>query len=66
MYSQIEDLKKKSGFVILNTNRNSYHILMGMLPEALDPNTALYFLKMVAVAIHKMYTTVPEEREGIG
>ena len=56
MYSKIEDLENESGSEIRNANRNSYHILMDMLPEALDPNTAVCFLKIVAVAVNKMYT----------
>ena len=66
MYSRIKDLDKISGIVILKTNCNSFHIIMGMMPEHLDLDIALSFLKIAAVAVNKMYITVLKERVGIG
>ena len=66
MLNEIANLENQHGASILKPACNILHILLGKVPVNVEPTVMLYFFKLVAVNVQKMYSIMLKGRVGIG
>ena len=66
MLNEIANLENQHGVIILKPACNTLHILLGKVPVNVEPTVMLYFFKLVAVNVQKMYSIMLKGRKGIG
>ena len=67
MFDQIENLENSTGVPIIVNSLDTLSVIMGKMPDDIQPDTCLDFLKIVAhLNVYKMYQTVMMHREGDG
>ena len=57
-YSDIERLEEVCEIEILTNFNNNFHTIMGKLPDDLDVDIAVRFLRIVAINVHLFSLTV--------
>ena len=66
MFSQIETLERSLNSPILANCVNVFSALFGNIPNNLQSEVCIKFLRIVAVHVYEMYQIVMRSREGIG
>ena len=66
MFEQIRSIEIASDSTIIENSKDTLSILLGKLPEGLQPDVCIYFLKVVALNVYNMFQAVMINREGIG
>ena len=66
MFNEISEIESYYGSRILTPLDNNLHILLGKIPNNVNPEMMLYFYKSVAKNVYTMYSTLLRNRQGIG
>ena len=66
MLREIRNLENLYGTRIVSPTDNNLHVMLGKVPTDADTEMMLYFYKIVATNVNRMYEIIVRNREGIG
>ena len=66
MFTKLYEVELNHDVKILSPGVNMFHILLGKFPPECEQSVVFEMLKIIAVGIEHMYSTLIKSREGIG